>query len=62
MEELVEGIKVNGVFTSSLGFLFGDKVSFWVDGDVEEVAFVGKEGRDSSSYFQSIVIWELCKE
>ena len=44
MEELVEGVKINGVFLS----LFRDKVLFWMDGDVGVVALVGKEGRDAS--------------
>ena len=45
MEELVEGVKINGVFLS----LFRDKVSFWVDGDIRVVALVGEEGKDTSS-------------
>ena len=57
MEELVEGVKIDRVFLSS----FKGKVSFWVDGDVGVVALVGKEGRDTSSYIQSIVVQELCK-
>ena len=56
-EELVEGVKIDGVFSSS----FGGKVSFWVDGDVGVVALVGKEGRDTSGSVQSIVVQELCK-
>ena len=56
-EELVEGVKINGVFLS----LFGGKVSFWVDGDVGVVAFVGEEGRDTSGSIWSIVVQELCK-
>ena len=52
MEELVEGVKINGVFLSS----FGGKVSFWVYRDVGVVALVGKEGRDVSSCIQSIVV------
>ena len=51
-EELVEGVKINGVFSSS----FRGKVSFWVDGDVGVVALVGKEGRDASGYIWSIVV------
>ena len=56
-EELVEEVKIDGVFSS----LFGGKVSFWVDGDVRVVAFVGEEGRDASGGVQSIVVRELCK-
>ena len=52
MEELVEGVKIDGVFSS----LFGGKVLFWVDGDVGVVALVGEEGRDASSSVQSIVV------
>ena len=51
-EEVVEGVKIDGVFSSS----FGGKVSFWVDRDVGVVAFVGKEGRDASGSIQSIVV------
>ena len=51
-EELVEGVKINGVFLSS----FGGKVLFWVDGDVRVVALVGEEGRDASGCVQSIVV------
>ena len=56
-EELVEGVKIDGVFSSS----FGGKVSFWVDGDVGVVALVGEEGRDASGCVQSIVVRELRK-
>ena len=52
MEELVEGVKVDGVFSSS----FGGKVSFWVDRDVGVVALVGEEGRDASGSVWSIVV------
>ena len=52
MKELVEGVKINGVFLNS----FGGKVSFWMDGDVGVVALVGEEGRDTSSCVQSIVV------
>ena len=51
-EELMEGIKINGVFSS----LFRGKVLFWVDGDVGVVVLVGKEGRDTSGSVQSIVV------
>ena len=51
-EELVEGVKIDGVFSSS----FGGKVSFWVDGDVGVVALVGEEGRDASGCIRSIVV------
>ena len=51
-EELVEGVKINGVFLSS----FRGKVSFWVDRDVEVVALIDKEGRDASGCIQSIVV------
>ena len=51
-EELVEGVKINGVFSSS----FGGKVSFWVDRDVGVVALVGEEGRDVSSSIWSIIV------
>ena len=51
-EELVEGVKIDGVFLSS----FRGKVSFWVDRDVEVVALVGEEGRDASGSIWSIVI------
>ena len=57
MEELVEGVKIDGVFSSS----FGGKVSFWVDGDVGMVALVGEEGRDTSGSIRSIVVRELRK-
>ena len=56
-EELVEGVKIDGVFSSS----FGGKVLFWVDGDVEVVALVGEEGRDASGCVWSIVVRELRK-
>ena len=56
-EELVEGVKINGVFSSS----FRGKVLFWVDRDVGVVALVGEEGRDASGSVQSIVVQELCK-
>ena len=52
MEELVEGVKIDGVFSSS----FGGKVSFWVDEDVGVVALVGKGGRDTSGSIWSIVV------
>ena len=52
MEELVERVKVDKVFSSS----FRGKVSFWVDGDVGVVALVGKEGRDASGSIRSIVV------
>ena len=48
----MEGVKIDGVFSS----LFGGKVLFWVDGDVGVVALVGEEGRDASSSVQSIVV------
>ena len=53
-KELVEGVKIYGVFLS----LFRGKVSFWVDGDVGVVALVDEEGRDAStcSCIQSIVV------
>ena len=51
-EQLVEGVKIDGVFSSS----FGGKVSFWVDRDVGVVAFVGEEGRDAIGCTQSIVV------
>ena len=57
MEELVEGVKIDGVFSSS----FEGKVSFWVDRDVGVVALVGEEGRDASGSIQSIVVRELRK-
>ena len=44
IEELVEGVKIDGVFLSS----FRGKVSFWVDEDVRVVALVGKEASDAS--------------
>ena len=53
----MEGVKIDGVFSSS----FGGKVPFWVDRDVGVVALVGKEGRDASGSVQSIVVQELCK-
>ena len=52
IEELVEGVKIDGVFSS----LFRGKVLFWVDGDVGMVALVGKERRDTSGYIWSIVV------
>ena len=52
MEKLVEGVKINRVFTSS----FGGKVSFWMDRDVGVVALVGKEGRDVSGCIWSIIV------
>ena len=51
-EELVEGVKIDGVLLSS----FGGKVSFWVDGDVGVVTLVGEEGRDASGCIRSIVV------
>ena len=51
-EELVEGVKIDGVLLSS----FGGKVSFWMDRDVRVVALVGKEGRDASGSIWSIVV------
>ena len=48
----MEGVKINGVFSSS----FRGKVSFWVDRDVGVVALVGEEGRDASGSVQSIVV------
>ena len=51
-EELVEGVKINRVFSSS----FGGKVSFWMDRDVGVVALVGEEGRDASGSIRSIVV------
>ena len=53
----MEGVKINGVFSSS----FRDKVSFWVDRDVGVVALVGEEGRDTSGSVWSIVVQEICK-
>ena len=47
----MEGVKINGVFSSS----FRGKVLFWVDGDVGVVALVGKE-RDASGCIRSIVV------
>ena len=52
MEELMEGVKINGVFSS----LFRSKVSFWVDRDVGVVALVGEEERDTSGSIWSIVV------
>ena len=52
MEELVERVKINGVFLS----LFRGKVLFWMDKDVGVVTLVGKEGRDASSCIQSIIV------
>ena len=57
MGELVEGVKIDGVFSS----LFGGKVLFRVDRDVGVVALVGKEGRDASGCIRSIVVQELRK-
>ena len=57
MEELVERVKIDGVFLN----LFRGKVSFWVDGDVGVVALVGEEGRDANGCVQSIVVQELHK-
>ena len=54
-EELVEGVEVNGILSS----LFGGKVSFWMYREVWMVAFVGKEGGDTSGSIQSIVVREL---
>ena len=51
-EELVEGVKINSVFSSS----FRGKVSFWVNRDVGVVALVGEEGRDASGSIRSIVV------
>ena len=51
-EELVEGVKIDGVFSSS----FRGKVLFWMDGDVRVVALVGEEGRDASGSVWSIVV------
>ena len=39
MEELVEGVKVNGVLSCSSG----GKISFWIDCNVWVVIFIGKE-------------------
>ena len=57
MEELVEGVKIDRVFSSS----FRGKVLFWVDRDVGVVALVGEEGRDASGSVRSIVVQELHK-
>ena len=55
LEELVEGVEVDGILSSS----FGGKVSFRMYGDVWMVAFIGKEGGDTSGSVQSIVVREL---
>ena len=52
MEELKEGVKINGVFLSS----FRGKVLFWVDRDVGVVAFIGEGGRNASGFIWSIVV------
>ena len=52
MKELVEGVKINRVFSS----LFEGKVSFWVDRDIGVVALVDEEGRDTSGCIWSIVV------
>ena len=52
IEELVEGVKSNGVFLSS----FGGKVSFWVDRDVGVIALVNEEEVDASGCIWSIVV------
>ena len=51
-EELVKGVKINGVFSSS----FRCKISFWMDRDVRVVVLVEEEGRDASSCIWSIVV------
>ena len=52
----MEGVKVNGILSSS----FGGKVSFQMYGDVQMVAFVGKEEGDTGGSVWSIVVSELC--
>ena len=51
-EELVEGVKIDGVLST----LFEGKVSFWVDRDIGVVALVDEEGRDTSGCIWSIVV------
>ena len=55
LEELVEEVKINGILLSS----FGGKVLFRMYRDVWMVAFVGKEGGDTSGSIQSIVVREF---
>ena len=51
----MEFIKVDREFSSTSGY----EVSFWMYRDVQMVAFVGKEWRDSGSGAQSVVVGEF---
>ena len=55
IEELVEGVEVNGVLSCSSG----GKILFWIDHDVWVVTFIGKEWWHSGGSTWSIVVWEL---
>ena len=57
LEELVEGVEVNGILLT----LFRGKVSFWMYRDVWMVAPIDKEWRDTGGSIQSVVVQELCK-
>ena len=52
----MEFIKVN----CELSGMSGCEVMFWMYGDVQVVAFIGEEQRNSSSGAQSVIVGELC--
>src|SRR3979490_524740 len=56
-EFLMKFVQVHNEVLSSRG----SKISFGMDGEVWVVAFIGKEGRDSSRSTGSIVVGEFCE-
>jgi hypothetical protein len=56
-EELVQFIKVNGIFP---GMTKGE-VMLWMDGDVWMISLIGKERIYSSGSIGSIVVCEFCQ-
>ena len=57
MEELVEGVEIDGVLLGT----YGSQILLGVDGDVQVVAFVSKEWGHTGSCIQSVIVCELCK-
>src|SRR6266581_3656856 len=58
MEELVEGVEIDGVLLCA----YRSQVSLWMDGEVGVVAIVGEEGGDACGSIRSIIVCKLCKQ
>jgi hypothetical protein len=57
MEELVEGVEINGILLHACR----GKISLWVDGEIGVVALVGEERRNACGSAWSIIVRELCE-